>query len=335
MTYRSSTALLTVLAMAMAAPALAGDMTGNHFTKVDANADAQVDFTEFYNYVSQYGYSDADAAQEFVRLAGPDNMITSDGFAGYDASAMKDKYAASEQPAYDTTSQTSYQSAETSSQQPATVMTYRNDQMVVLGRTSVSGDFASYDANSDGLVNYKEYAKIATNNGVSNTAAAREFIQISGGQAQFDENAFNMIQYTSAPVYQSDQGQYQQDDYVAPTTPEYTGETTTSYESDATSGAYTEPATPTYEGETSTTYDSGTIVQPDTEYSSDTSSGAYAPAETDMTIDPTVGTEVETDNAVEETWEKTKDVTSDAWDATKDAASDTMEKAEEIVDPDQ
>ena len=299
LTTAASAALIAVLGTS---PAYAGDMKAKHFSKVDANADAKVDFTEFYNYVSKYGASDTDAAQEFVRLAGEDNLISQDGFAAFDKANLKAKHAGSMHSSSEVTVDTSYQTANS-----GTITTFSNDQMVVLGTTSVSGDFASYDANSDGMVNYKEYAKVASKDGVSKTAAAREFIQISGGQTQFDENAFNMVQYTSAPSYD------------------------TSSEMSGTS--YIQPAAGTVMTDTEMTYSSET-------------SGAYMAPSIDVAVDPTVGVEVETENPVEETWEdtkdatsnaweKTKDVTSDAWDATKDAASDTMEKAEDIVEPDQ
>jgi len=379
MTYRNSTALLTVLALAVASPALAGDMQAEKtamthdapaFAQLDTNNDAKIDFTEFSNYVSQYGYTDVEAAQEFTRLANSESVITDQAYASMDMSQMKKGNSHAQ---YEGVSATQAYTTANTNYDSGAITSYRNDQMVVLGRTSVSGDFSSYDANRDGLVNFKEYDKAAQKNGVSSTAAAREFIQISNGQPQFDENAFNMIQYTSAPNYQPTQEQYISDTYVEQPTPAYTGETTTSYESESTSGAYTEP---TYQEETLPVYEPQPT--PETEYSSETSSGAYTVTEpsdymdkakdavtdeyvapgatdtkvwsetgesgaytskTDITVDPTTGASndygVDTDvkdpmESVDEAYDDAKDAVKETWEDTKEAASDG---AEGLVDP--
>ena len=215
-------ATTTALAMAAAAPALAGDgyMKGKSkmdkaqmtttqmdakmnskmdgtmqsasmssgsdvFGQIDVDGSGDVDFTEFSNYMEARGYSAADSAKEYVKLVGTDNVITDRSFAGMDIANLPHKHL-------DDGTKHNMNGMRSGGTQSASTTTF-NQQTAVMGSTmfnSSYGSFADYDMNADGRVDFNEYRQYRTKAGITTTAAAQEFIRFSDGQSYFDESRF-------------------------------------------------------------------------------------------------------------------------------------------------
>ncbi len=66
-----------ILAGAVTGTAFAGDLPTD-FSKVDGNNDGQVSFSEYKTYADSAGLSTTEAAQDFVRAAQGDAVLTED-----------------------------------------------------------------------------------------------------------------------------------------------------------------------------------------------------------------------------------------------------------------
>lgn len=218
-----TTATAALILGAIAAPALAnhhGDMAKHEkmmkkksdvsFATIDVNSDMRVDFTEFANHFeNEHGWSAADSAVEFTRLADDSGTISAEAMKNIrmERSEMKTvsssptQTVTTETMTTQTTVNTSNEtmaepvSRSSFSQPMSTTMTQPTTTTTV--RTSMVNfggmGFADLDANSDGMVSYSEYAKVRAKSDVSATKAAREFISITNGQRSFDQNRYNNI----------------------------------------------------------------------------------------------------------------------------------------------
>lgn len=168
MTYFKFAATATALTAMLSTSAFAGNMKS--FTALDANADGSVDFTEFYNAYQGKSWSDTDIAVKFQKFTNGNDSFTE---ADYKTAAILDS-AVTTQP--------------------------------VSMTSEVSSEFSAYDANSDGQVNFKEYAKASKKKGITSTAAAQQFIRISDGRQTFNASQFDLAMMTDAlerPVFKS------------------------------------------------------------------------------------------------------------------------------------
>ena len=67
--------------------------------------------------------------------------------------------------------------------------------------TTASADFASYDSNRDGRVDFNEYYKMAKKDGVSSTLAAQRFNKMTSGSYMLDEGSFMTAMSSDATYY--------------------------------------------------------------------------------------------------------------------------------------
>ena len=180
----------------------------DHFDGMDTNRDAQIDFTEFSNYMERnYKMSASDSAKEYVRLtSGENNVITDRSFAGLDIINLPHKHLDSGVVHQGTmTSNTSV-----SIDQPTAVMSRTVTVSPMTGEPMMRanyGVFADYDMNRDGRVDFKEYSKYRSKTGIRTTQAAQEFIRFSDGQAYFDETGFTIAvneDVLNRPYYRAD-----------------------------------------------------------------------------------------------------------------------------------
>lgn len=169
----------------MEAEAKIGDTMGvtADFATFDADNDGSVTFTEFSDYLSTYGYSDADVAAEFTRLSGSTGMITDADFAGFDVEKLNHtKLGGQWHDGHMKTAQADM-----------------TDSVTL--QSSMGGDFAAYDSNRDGRVDFNEYSKMAKKDGLTMTAAAQRFTKMTQGQPYLDEGTFLSAMSTDPSYY--------------------------------------------------------------------------------------------------------------------------------------
>ncbi|WP_298918920.1 hypothetical protein [uncultured Algimonas sp.] len=148
------------------------------FEDLDTNGDAQIDFTEFSNYVErEYGWTPSDSAKEYVRLAGDGGVITDMDFAGVSVKDMPHTHLDGTAPHDGMTADGDMDMDSDMTMQPV---------------STEYGSFADYDMDGDGRVEFKEYSEYRMKAGLTTTQTAQEFMRITNGDAYYDENAWNM-----------------------------------------------------------------------------------------------------------------------------------------------
>ncbi|MDB2437766.1 hypothetical protein N9W89_03550 [Hellea sp.] len=203
MTHFKTTVAVAALTALVSTAAVAGE--ANSFTKMDANANGSVDFTEFYNAHQAKGMNDTDIAIKFSKLAGAENSFNAETYNSMAKMMHKDTSMAkkSVMSADKYTESTSFMTADSGFM------------------TAPAASFASFDANADGQVSFKEYAKMVGKDGVTSTAAAQQFIRISEGQKSFDASQFDLAMATNAvsrPVYASGPNEFlSSENFITPT----------------------------------------------------------------------------------------------------------------------
>lgn len=165
--------------------------------EIDLNNDGRIDFTEFSNHFEKkHGWSAAESAEEFVRLAGDSGTMDETALAmvrmGDRMKSDGMKKSMSEKKMSDTSMDDRMMDRSgTSRTMTATTTNMGSMKTMNPMMTSDYGRFSDYDSNNDGRVTFAEYSKYRKKSNVSMTAAAQEFMRVSNGQRNFDEARFN------------------------------------------------------------------------------------------------------------------------------------------------
>ena len=215
--FATATAILAL----SAAPALAdhhGDkamMKDGHAVKmeqIDVNQDGRIDFTEFSNHFeTNHGWSAADSATEYVRLIDDSGTMDEAALARISLDGKVKDTMTKTQVDIDmmdgevtTTTTTTSMSGDMMVEKTETT-TGTMDDMAMTAKTSMEpslngtpvtydgryGTFGDYDGNTDGKVSFAEYSAYRSKSDVTMTAAAQEFMRITGGSSDFDQARFD------------------------------------------------------------------------------------------------------------------------------------------------
>lgn len=208
--FATLTAITALLIGASAAPAFADghDDKMKHkamlkskanvgFETVDADGDMRLDFTEFSNHFEKHhGWSAADSAIEFTRLADGSGTVSKDAFLNIKMDKKPARMESMETTTTTTTVETRTVAGTSEPVMRESRTTTRTTQfgtgtMLGLGTMINYGSFTDYDANNDGMVSFREYSRVRSNAGVTATQSAQEFIRLSDGQSTFSQAQFN------------------------------------------------------------------------------------------------------------------------------------------------
>lgn len=155
------------------------------FTAMDTDNSGMVNFTEFYDMAERRGLDTQAAAIMFSKITNGESEFNADSFAASGQLNVLTKPQKSSQS-----------SAKIAVDGIAMTSGGADMNTTIVGRLNT--DFANYDLNNNGSVDFGEFWIKAKSLGVTQTRAASEFIRISDGQASFDQSRYqNAIQTDS------------------------------------------------------------------------------------------------------------------------------------------